>query len=146
MKILSIPHTTKQRRELFAWIGETCASAAVRKALGAPITSTIGKDIWFLAVDGETLLGLCAVQIPKDGKPAKLHGFYVYDSRRGAVPERLLAAAENYAGGEKAGEITAVDAIEQIPVYEAAGWTVGEQRGQKYRNLGKALVAQGTPA
>lgn len=140
MRILTIPHTLERRRELFAWIGEACASAVVRNALGAPITSALGEDTWLLAIDGDELLGFCAVQMLKSRKAAKLHAFYTY-LRNGKDDDALRDTAARFAAGAGATEISITDHAANADAYSRQGWEVQGARGNQYAVFRKALAA-----
>lgn len=138
MKTLTFTHSDTEKKELFAWIGEACASAAVRNELGAPITSTPG-DIWILAVEGEALHGFCAVTVQKNGK-AKMHGFYSdLSGKAGMAESMLIPAAEQQAMALGAKSIHVVDFVERRRVYEFQGWKAGIERGKRFRDYSKEL-------
>nr|EES51962.1 MAG: hypothetical protein UBAL3_95390023 [Leptospirillum ferrodiazotrophum] len=137
MDVLRFPHDDKNKRDLFGWIGEVCASASVRAELGAPVTSAPG-DVWFVAVEGKRLLGFCGVSILKNRK-AKLHGMVVLAPSQKSIEETLKTMAEVEAIGHGATEILVVDKETRQKEYEGQGWKVIGDRGKQYRLFSKAL-------
>lgn len=130
MKILTIPHDANNSRKLFGLIGEACASSAIRIALGAPITSTAGKDTWLIAVDDkDAVLGFCALQKLASRKAAKLHALY---SPEDQVVDNLRRAAVELAGEWGVKEIGVVDMATRSEEYEVRGWKLEAMRGQQY--------------
>ena len=141
MDILRFEHDEKHKRELFGWIGEACASAAVRAELGGPITSSPG-NVWFLAVEGKRLLGFCGVSVSPKTKKAKLHGMVVLEpTKNGAIEETLHTSAEIEAMGRGAGELLSVDKEEKRKTFETLGWKAIGERGKQYRIFSKTLEA-----
>lgn len=139
MDTLRFEHDEKHKRELFGWIGEACASPAVRAELGGPITSRPG-DVWFLAVEGERLLGFCGVSVSTKTKKAKIHGLVILDpTKKGEVEERLHMSAEVEAKGRRAEELLSVDKEEKQKTFETLGWKVVGERGKQYRIFSKTL-------
>lgn len=53
-----------QNRRLFALIGEFCASATVRKALGCSISSQPGQ-VWYVAVKGRVICAFGSIRLHK---------------------------------------------------------------------------------
>ncbi len=139
MDVLRFEHDEKHKRELFGWIGEACASAAVRSELGSPITSRPG-DVWFLAVEKKRLLGFCGVSLFPKTKKAKLHGMVVLDpSKNGATEEALHTSSWIEAMGHGVEELQTVDKEEKRTFLEGQGWKVVGNRGKQYRIFSKTL-------
>lgn len=136
--VLVFTHCDADKKELFGWIGEACASAEVRNALGAPITSTPG-DVWVLAIDNEALQGFCALTLQKSGK-ARLHAFYSELSKQSVqVETTLIREAVKQANKMGAKTISVVDYIERHRVYELQGWKAGMERGNRFCDYSKEL-------
>ncbi|MHB1490002.1 MAG: hypothetical protein ACYCTH_05825 [Cellulomonas sp.] len=138
MHVLVFTHCDADKKTLFGWIGEACASADVRNTLGAPITSSPG-DTWLLAIDGEVLQGFCAITLLKSGK-AKLHAFHSELSKKsGQAETALIKEAVNQANKMGAKSISVVDYTERHQVYELQGWKAGVERGKHFRDYSKEL-------
>ena len=125
-----LPHEPEHKKELFGLIGEACASMAVHKALGNPITSTRG-DTWIVSTNeaGE-MTGMCGMSALKSKSSIKLHGLYAGDDEKLASKLRKEAAKQAKANG--ASEITITDRLALVATYEKEGWSVIGQRGQNY--------------
>ena len=138
MHVLVFTHGDTDKKELFGWIGEACASAEVRNTLGAPITSSPG-DTWLLAIDGGVLQGFCAITLLKSGK-AKLHAFHSeLSSKSGQAETALIKEAVKQAKNLGANSINVVDYTERHKVYEMQGWKAGVERGKRFRDYSKGL-------
>ena len=139
MKTLRFEHKDQDKRELFGWIGEACASAEVRNSLGAPITSSAG-DVWLVVTKDNALLGFCAISRLKSRNAARMHALYSVDTALALTVESTLRkAAENEAIAAGASEISTVDKVERVKVYEFNKWQVTGTRGQNYRTSSKQL-------
>ena len=132
MKIQRYEHNDEKKRELFGWIGEACASIAIRNHLGNAISSKPG-DVWLLAIEGDQLLGFCSVSPLKSQSAGNLHALYAFpDSKEQAVESKLRKAAVAEAKKMELEAIRITDFRKLKPFYTKDGWKAVGDRGQNY--------------
>ena len=108
-------------------MGPFLASAAVRRELGAPITSD-ETTTWWLAVDGDRTLGFVSARLR--GGTWEFRHDYVTPEVRGQGVYRALFRARLDACAQTGGIAKATVNARSLPLYQEHGFEPVAQRGQ----------------
>ncbi len=126
-------HNEEQKRDLFGFIGEYCASKFVREVLGGLITSELGQ-FWFVALTqhGE-VMGFASI-LPQKGKAKMAHLCVdlqeTPDVVKQALEKNLINVCEEKACQLGLAEIHTVDYVKREQFYFIYGWQKGAVKGQ----------------
>lgn len=127
MKFITLHHSPEQKKDLFALIGEYCASAEVRANLGGPISSSAGHT-WLIALDGDLVAGFAAIHPLKSKDCAVLAHLYAVDGRD-STRAALMQRAEKLAAKTGMTNLKTVERLELRQTLQKAGWAHTTTKG-----------------
>ncbi len=129
MRIETFTHSPRrdQNRRLFGLIGEFCANDAIRKILGAAITSRPGQ-VWFVALEGRAVLAFASLRL--DGTDCQLRHL-CSPADDGAAWEAVLRRCIGHARHNHARLLRLTDFLAAEGRYAPFGFVPhGPQRGR----------------
>lgn len=111
------------KREFYGYMGDPLTMPDVRREI--PYLTNARDMVWFLAVNGDELVGFAAL-LP-DKKKVALRNHYVYPARRGSgIFRRLLQASLDYAERKGLPIVVAIKGDTLLKTYQNLGF--GEER------------------
>lgn len=124
MKIVEYPD---RPAEFWALMGPFFAQRKYRREM--PYLVDDEGYVWFLAMDGDILMGFVAVHAMKDH--AVVSGLYVREDRRGnGLAKKLIAACLKWSAGEKILKVKTTASPDSRPVFGKMGFSETGQKGQ----------------
>ena len=124
---MKITKYAERPAEFWALMGPFFAQRKYRREM--PYLVDDEGYVWFLALDGDTLLGFAAVHAMKDH--AVVSGLYVREDRRGnGIAKKLISACLKWSFGEKILKVKTTASPDSRPVFEKMGFSETGQKGK----------------
>lgn len=113
--------------EFWAFMGPFFAQRKYRREM--PYLVDDEGYVWYLAMDGDILLGFAAVHAMKDH--SVVSGLYVREDQRGnGIAKKLIAACLKWSAGKKINKAKTTASPDSRPVFEKMGFRETGQKGQ----------------